>query len=108
MKAKFKHLYDDKHAFFIKSHNRWEQDQIVFSSGFIPEKNVQYDVSLERTNGTFVYNGYRYELTYARLIDAADIIDMLDCTEFSYTPLWGENKTRQLTSNPFQKLKGKM
>lgn len=74
----FRHLYDDKYAFFPRK-EKWQTPTITLASGFIPEVGKSYNCTVVNTMiGTFVYNGIKYDLSIAKLSDEANILDRLD------------------------------
>ena len=78
MKLVFKHLYDDKYAYFPKK-EKWQTPVIVLASGFVPEVGKSYECYVSDTmTGSFVYDGIRYDLSIARLSDEADALSLLE------------------------------
>lgn len=75
----FRHLYDDKYGHIVKPKHRWDRPKIIMPSGFVPLLGKTYHCTIHETNyGTFVYEGKRYDLAYAHLVDKGTIIDEID------------------------------
>ena len=75
----FRHLYDDKWAAFLDPNYSWELKKIVFPEGFQPETGNKYTCSISETaTGIFVYNDEQYRVCRATLVEAGDIIDVID------------------------------
>lgn len=76
----FRHLYDDKWGLTRKPRRKWQDPIIIMPSGFVPETGRQYECIVSETaTGTFIFEGIRYHLCYAHLINKGSVID-----EFEY------------------------
>ncbi|MBD3360162.1 MAG: hypothetical protein GF365_05680 [Candidatus Buchananbacteria bacterium] len=84
----FKNLYDDVWAAFAKAPHKWSNDRIIMPQNFKPEIGKQYECRIQHTrNGTYVWNNQTYDLCFAELTDAANVIDVIKHQLRQNTPL---------------------
>jgi hypothetical protein len=75
----FRHLYDNVWAAFAQAPNKWSRDQIIMPQNFKPETGQKYECRIHQTMyGTYVWNDQTYDLCFAELTDAADVMEIIE------------------------------